>query len=142
MSFFINHTKLYSGFSRTKKETKLDLKPKPVKKSMIFSINIYLQGTFSVKKGTLFAPFSALMTVEAALVLPFFLIGVFTLLNIMHILGAGQSILTTAARSIHSSSVHGYKENFAVDDILTDLVLNMGKSDLDFSTNFWRDGRY
>lgn len=134
MSFFYKPYKIIQRILQDQEGNKIRFKAQASKKiNDIFHQHIFTRNVFCKKRALRFAPFPALMTVEAALVLPFFLIGVFTLLNIMHILGAGQSILTTAARSIHSSSVRGYKEDFAVDDILTDLVLNIGKSDLDFS---------
>lgn len=99
----------------------------------IFHQLIDTRNVFCKERALRFAPLSALMTVETALALPFFLIAIFTILNIMHMLGVGQSILTAAAKSVHISSVHGYKDNFGVDDILTEIILNIGKSDVDFS---------
>lgn len=88
---------------------------------------------FCGKRALRFAPLSALMTVEAALVLPFFLIAVLTLLNLVHTIGVQQELLATAAVSVHEASVHGYAENFGTDDVLGGLVLDIGWSDVDFS---------
>ena len=88
---------------------------------------------FCKKRVLRFAPLSALMTVEAAVALPLFLTGVFTLLNVVHMLGTAQSVITAGARSIHRAGVHGYEEGFGTDDVLRGLILELGESDVDFS---------
>ncbi len=104
-----------------------------IKKYGIFKQSVVIREAICKKRALRFAPLPALMTVEAAIVLPLFLIAVLTLANVFHMLGVCQEMITAAARSTHAASVHGHDENFGTDQLMSGLVLGLGGSDVDFS---------
>ena len=79
------------------------------------------------------APLSGLMTVEAALALPVFLLAVLTLANVFHMLGVYPEMIMAAALSLHEAAVCGHDEDFGTDRLMTGLVMELGGSDTDFS---------
>lgn len=85
------------------------------------------------KRALRFTPFSGLMTVEAAVVIPVFLAAVLMILSVIQLLGMRQELLIEAATTAHEAAVYGYEEDYGKDDILTDLVLNLYGSEIDFS---------
>ncbi len=87
---------------------------------------------FCKKRAFCFASFPGIMTVEAAVVVPVFLIAAFTLLDLVHMLGVHQEMLAAMAGSAHVSSVRGYDEDFGTDQVLAQLVIQLGRSSVDF----------
>ncbi len=88
---------------------------------------------FCKKRAFRFSSCSGLMTVEAGLILPFFLMAVLMLLNLFHVCGIYQELLAAGARSVHRCAVEGYDKDFGMDSILEKMVLQIGRSDADFS---------
>ena len=69
---------------------------------------------------------------EAAVILPLFLMAVLSLLNLIHMVGTGQSVFMAMARTAHCVSVYGYKEDFDENRIFAELIYELGSSDIDF----------
>ena len=88
---------------------------------------------FCKKRAFRFSPCPGLMTVEAGIILPFFLMAVLMFLNMFHVCGIYQELLAATARGVHRCAVEGYNKDFGADDVLEKLVLQIGRSDTDFS---------
>lgn len=87
---------------------------------------------FCKKRAFRLASCPGIMTAEAAIAVPVFLWAAFALLEMVHMLGIHQELLTAMAGSSHISSVQGYDESFGTDQVLTQLVLQIGRSYVDF----------
>lgn len=137
--FYKPHTKLQRSLQD---RTRSDLKAQATVISKRFLVAAFSRSkciyrniigkVFCKKRAFRFASFPGIMTVEAAIAVPVFLIGAFTLLDLIHMLGVHQEMLSAMAGSAHISSVRGYDEDFAQDQVLTELVLRMGSSCVDF----------
>lgn len=99
----------------------------------IYQINKIIRKALRKKRVLRSVSFSALMTVEAAVVLPLFLLAVFILLSVMHMLGIHLNLLTEAVQSIHKAAVYTYSDDYDLDRILMEFILGIGRSDVDFS---------
>lgn len=87
---------------------------------------------FCKKRAFCSASLPGLMTVEAAVVLPLFLMAVLSLLNFTHMIGVNTAILTALANAVHPSAIYAYNVDFGEDKLYPQAVLQLGAADVNF----------
>lgn len=89
---------------------------------------------FCKKRAFCSASLPGLMTVEAAIILPLFLLAVMSILNLIHMVGVNESIHTAMARTAHPTAVYGYEKDFSEDQLYPLLFYQLSTSDINFSS--------
>lgn len=88
---------------------------------------------FCKKRAFCSASLPGLMTVEAAIILPLFLLAVMSILNLMHMVGVNESIHMAIARTAHPAAVYGYEKEFSEEQLYPRLFYQLSSSDINFN---------
>lgn len=98
----------------------------------IYSVTMSTWKEFCKKRAFCSASLPGLMTVEAAIVLPLFLMAFLSLLNFIHMTGTNAAIFTALANTVHPAGIYAYNEDYGEDSLYPRMVYQLGTADIDF----------